>query len=36
MSHRIREAMRTDDPAPFGVGGGFVESDETFIGVEPA
>jgi transposase-like protein len=35
MSHRIREAMRDGDLAPFGHGGGFVESDETFIGIEP-
>jgi transposase-like protein len=33
MAHRIREAMRTGDFAvPFGVGGGAVEADETFIG----
>lgn len=32
MAHRIREAMRTGDLAPFGVGGGAVEADETFIG----
>jgi transposase-like protein len=32
MSHRIREAMRSGDLAPFGQGGGFVEVDETFIG----
>ncbi|HQT52561.1 MAG TPA: IS1595 family transposase [Phenylobacterium sp.] len=35
LSHRIREAMRTGDLAPFGPGGGIVEADETFIGVEP-
>ena len=35
MSHRIREAMREGDLAPFGHGGGIVESDETFIGVDP-
>jgi transposase-like protein len=35
MSHRIREAMRSGDLAPFGSGGGVVEADETFIGVEP-
>lgn len=35
LSHRIREAMRTGELAPFGQGGGIVESDETFIGVEP-
>jgi len=34
MSHRIREAMRSDN-GPFGVGGGSVEIDETFIGKEP-
>ena len=32
LAHRIREAMRSGDLAPFGVGGGFVEVDETFIG----
>jgi transposase-like protein len=32
MSHRIREAMREGDFAPFGSGGGTVEIDETFIG----
>ena len=32
MSHRIREAMRSGDLAPFGSGGGAVEVDETFIG----
>lgn len=32
MSHRIREAMRSGDLAPFGAGGGIVEVDETFIG----
>ena len=35
MSHRIREAMRSGDLSPFGSGGGIVESDETFIGIEP-
>jgi transposase-like protein len=35
MSHRIREAMRSGDLAPFGSGGGIVEADETFIGTEP-
>jgi transposase-like protein len=35
MSHRIREAMRDDSLAGFGVGGGVVEVDETFIGREP-
>ncbi|WP_285711415.1 IS1595 family transposase [Erythrobacter oryzae] len=32
MSHRIREAMRSDDTTPFGGNGGVVEVDETFIG----
>jgi transposase-like protein len=33
MSHRIREAMRADaDGEMFGIGGGSVEVDETFIG----
>jgi transposase-like protein len=32
MSHRIREAMRSGDYAPFGSDGGAVEIDETFIG----
>lgn len=35
MEHRIREAMRSGDLAPFGAGGGAVESDETFIGIDP-
>ena len=35
MSHRIREAMRSDAPGFFGEGGGVVEADETFIGIEP-
>ncbi|MFH1132469.1 MAG: IS1595 family transposase, partial [Pseudomonadota bacterium] len=35
MSHRVREAMRTGDLAPFGTNGGTVESDETFIGIDP-
>ena len=35
MSHRIREAMRSGDLAPFGSGGGIVEVDETFIGNDP-
>ena len=35
MSHRIREAMRSGDLYPFGSGGGVVEADETFIGIEP-
>jgi transposase-like protein len=32
MSHRIREAMRSDGGDLFGTGGGIVEVDETFIG----
>lgn len=36
MAHRIREAMRSDDLAPFGSGGGAVEADETFIGRDPS
>ncbi|WP_066481025.1 MULTISPECIES: IS1595 family transposase [unclassified Sphingomonas] len=32
LAHRIREAMRSGDLAPFGSGGGVVEVDETFIG----
>lgn len=32
MSHRIREAMRSDDVTPFGGEGGIVEADETYIG----
>jgi transposase-like protein len=35
LSHRIREAMRSGSLAPFGEGGGIVEADETFIGIEP-
>jgi len=31
MSHRIREAMRGGDLAPFGNNGGSVEADETFL-----
>ena len=34
MGHRIREAMREGDLAPFGSNGGTVEVDETFIGQE--
>jgi transposase-like protein len=34
LSHRIREAMRTGDLAPFGGEGSIVESDETFIGID--
>lgn len=36
MSHRIREAMRSGDLAPFGADGGAVEVDETFIGNDRA
>lgn len=32
MSHRIREAMRSDDLSPLGGSGGPVEVDETYIG----
>jgi len=32
LCHRIREAMRSGDLAPFGGGGGIVEVDETFVG----
>jgi len=32
IEHRIREAMRSGDLAPFGSNGGAVEADETFIG----
>jgi len=35
MSHRIREAMKSDDNGFFGEGGGTVEVDETFIGNDP-
>jgi transposase-like protein len=35
LSHRVREAMRTGELAPFGEDGGAVEADETFIGIEP-
>lgn len=35
LGHRIREAMRTDELRPFGAGGGPVEVDETYIGIEP-
>jgi hypothetical protein len=31
-AHRLREAMRTGELAPFGGEGSIVESDETFIG----
>jgi transposase-like protein len=36
LAHRIREAMRSGDLAPFGQGGGAVEVDETFLGLDPA
>lgn len=36
MSHRIREAMKSNDPGMFGEGGGMVEADETYIGRDPA
>jgi transposase-like protein len=32
LAHRIREAMRSGDLAPFGQGGGDVEVDETYYG----
>ncbi|MEA3079661.1 MAG: hypothetical protein QOF05_1069 [Sphingomonadales bacterium] len=32
LAHRVREAMRDGDLAPFGSGRGIVEVDETFIG----
>lgn len=35
LTHRIRECMRGGALAGFGVGGGIVEVDETFIGKEP-
>lgn len=35
LAHRIREAMRDGELAPFGGNGGYVEVDETFIGREP-
>jgi transposase-like protein len=35
MSHRIREAMRGGELAPFGSGGSFVEVDETFLLRDP-
>ena len=36
MSHRIREAMRSDDPGFFGEGGGIVEVDEPSSASSPA
>ena len=35
LAHRIREAMRDGELAPFGGGGGIVEIDETFQGQDP-
>ena len=35
LAHRIREAMRSGDLSPFGQGGGAVEVDETFLGINP-
>jgi transposase-like protein len=35
MSHRIREAMRGGDLAPFGNNGGTIEADETFLWNDP-
>lgn len=35
LAHRIREAMSQGALNPFGMGGGGVEIDETFIGTEP-
>lgn len=35
VGHRIREAMRSVDIIPFGKAGGVVETDETFIGMDP-
>jgi transposase-like protein len=35
LSHRIREAMRSGELGPFGMGGATVEVDETYIGHEP-
>jgi len=32
LTHRIREAFRSGELAPFGGGGSIVEADETFIG----
>jgi transposase-like protein len=34
LAHRIREAMRSSDLAPFGSGGGAVEVDETYFGTK--
>jgi transposase-like protein len=35
LAHRIREAMRSGELAPFGQGGGTVEADEAFLGNDP-
>src|ERR1700677_2897709 len=35
MSHRVREAMRDGELAPFGVGATHVEADETFLLKDP-
>jgi transposase-like protein len=35
LAHRIREAMRDGELAPFGGSGGMVEVDETYIGQNP-
>ena len=35
LAHRIREAMRSGELAPFGGGGSPVEVDETYIGFDP-
>lgn len=35
LTHRIREAMRSGELGPFGMGGATVEVDETFIGRNP-
>jgi len=35
LAHRIREAMRCGELSPFGSGGGAVEVDETYIGINP-
>ncbi|WOI53710.1 IS1595 family transposase [Parvularcula sp. LCG005] len=35
LAHRIREAMRAGELAPFGGNGGDVQVDETFIGTDP-
>src|ERR1700722_11806008 len=35
LTHRIREAMRSGELGPFGMGGATVEVDETFLGRDP-